>query len=196
MPRSFLLLCFLHIMRSAGYAQSPLPGAVPFGTIALSAGATANVQRSANLDAWDASPGVELRALFPFYAGSVELGVAQSSFDPRSDVVPGFRGRYFFVGWGVAMRPVSRLAWRTGARLGVYDFQFDDDAIPEYARSENEAGSELVTELDLGLGRGWSVAAGAGGRIVFTSPRMRQLSISGAIRRSFISPEWLRDFLD
>lgn len=177
-------------------AQSPPPGHGAFGTVTLSLGMSLDAARSADLKHWHSDAGFEVRALFPFYAGSVELGVAQSSFDPRSDVVPGFRGRYFFVGWGVAMRPVSRLAWRTGARLGVYDFQFDDDAIPEYARSENEAGSELVTELDLGLGRGWSVAAGAGGRIVFTSPRMRQLSISGAIRRSFISPEWLRDFLD
>lgn len=177
-------------------AQSPPPGQGAFSTVSLSLGVSLDAARSADLGHWHSDPGFEARALFPFHAGSVELGVVQSSFDPRSDDVPGFRGRFFFVGWGESIRPVSRLAWRTGARLGVYDFQFDDDAIPEYARSENEAGTELVTELDLGLGRGWSIAAGVGGRIVFTTPRMRQLSVSAAIRRTFVSPEWLRDFLD
>jgi hypothetical protein len=196
MLRRIALLVLAVAASSPAGAQSPPPRRAAFSTVAVSLGVTHDAARSVELRNWDADPGVELRLLFPFHAGSAELGVVQSSFEPRSDAVPGFRGRYFFVGWGGSVRLASRLAWRTGARVGVYDFQFDDDAIPDYARSENEVGSELVTELDFGLGRGWSVAAGAGGRVVFTTPRMRQLSISAAVRRTFVSPEWLRDFLD
>ena len=177
-------------------AQSPPQRPVAFGTMAISIGVVIDAARSADLRSWHTDPGFEVRALFPFYAGSAELGMAQSAFDPRSESVPGFRARYLFIGWGAALRPIPRLAWRSGARLGIYDLQFDDDELPEYARSENEVGTELVTELDLGLGRGWSVAAGAGGRVVFTAPRIRQLSVSAALRRTFVSPEWLRDFLD
>jgi hypothetical protein len=196
MPRSLLLLCLVSTADAPAAAQSHAPASAPFGTISISVGATTLAAQSDNLDAWDASPGLEVRALFPFYAGSVELGANQAAFDARLETLPGFRARYVFIGWGLIARPVARLAWRTGARLGVYDLQFEDESIPDYARSENEVGSELVTELTVGIGNGWDVSAGAGGRVVFTEPRIRQLTIAAGIRRTFVSPEWLRDFLD
>lgn len=175
-------------------AQSPSPDA--FGTVAISIGAAFEGDRSRNLSRWSASPGIEARALFPFYAGSVEIGAVQSSFESAGPAVPGFRARYIFIGWGAGVRPMARLTWRSGARLGVYDLQFDDESLPGYARSENEVASELVSDVDVRLGRGWSVVSGAGGRVVFTAPRMRQLTLFAAVRRTFVSPEWLRDFLD
>lgn len=197
MPRpAHFLSAFLIGASVPASAQAPPPEQTPFGTMALSLGAVADVRRSANLGGWDSGAGFEVRALFPFHAGSVEVGAAQSSYDSRFDGVPGFRARYVFMGWGLAARPVHRLTWHTGARLGVFDFQFDDESIPDYARSENEVASELVAGLDLGLGNGWSVAAGAGGRVVFTQPRMRQLTLTAALRRTFVSPAWLREFLD
>ncbi len=176
-------------------AQSPR-SPDPFSTVAISLGAVFEADRSRNLERWDTSPGLEARVLFPFYAGSVELGAAQASFESADPDIPGFRARYIFIGWGAGVRPLTRITWRTGARLGVYDLQFDDESIPDYARSENEVASELMTELDIAFGHGWSVAAAAGGRVVFTEPRMRQLALSASIRRTFASPEWLRDFLD
>ena len=194
-PRALLLL-LLAASAPPARAQSPSPAATPFGTVSLSLGAAADARFSANLESWDPSPGVELRVLFPFYAGTVEFGATQTSFDSRIDAVPGFRARYIFIGWGAGLHPIPRLAWRTGARLGVYDLQFDDESLPDFAQSENEVAAQLVTELGLELGRGWSTVGGAGGRLVFTEPRMRQLTISAALRRTFVSPEWLRDFLD
>lgn len=197
MPRpARLLFAFLLGASLPAEAQVPSPAQRPFGTVGLSLGLVSDVRRSSNLESWDAGAGIEARALFPFYSGSVEIGATQASFDSRTGQVPGFRARYVFIGWGLAARPVRRLTWRTGIRLGIYDLQFDDESIPDYARSENEVASELVTELDAGLGAGWSVVGGAGGRVVLTEPRIRQLSLSAAIRRTFISPEWLRDFLD
>jgi hypothetical protein len=168
----------------------------PFGTVALSVGGALEVARSANLAGWDGAPGIEARVLFPFYAGSVELGAAQSSYSSNVAGVPGFRARYVFIGWSAGARPARQLVVRAGTRLGVYDLQFDDASLPDYSRSENEAAAELTTEIDLGLGRRWSAVAGAGGRLVFTEPRMRQLTLSLALRRTFDTPEWLRDFLD
>ncbi|HEU4828208.1 MAG TPA: hypothetical protein VFT04_03330 [Gemmatimonadales bacterium] len=193
---STLTLLFLAATALPADAQSPSPSSVPFGTAALSLGVALDAGRSANLAGWEPSPGIEIRALFPFYTGTVEIGIAQSSLDSRVADVPGFRARYTFIGWGAALRPVRRLRWRTGVRLGVYDLQFDDESLPEYARSENEVATELVTELDGSLGRGWSVIGGAGGRLVFTEPRIRELTLSAGLRRTFVSPEWLRDFLD
>ena len=196
MTRGLLLLLLLALAALPAAAQARRSPSVPFGTISLSLAGAVIAERSANLDPWDASPGPEVRALFPFYAGSVELGASQSSFDSRSDAVPGFRARFVFIGWGVDARPLSRLTWRTGARLGVYDLQFDDESLPDYARSENEVATELVSELGFDLGRRWSVLGGAGGRVVLTRPRMRQLTLTIGLRRTFDSPEWLRDFLD
>lgn len=197
MPRPTHFLFGLLVAASVpASAQAPSPEQTPFGTVAVSVGPVVDVRRSADLARWEPGAGIEARALFPFYSGSVEVGAVQTSYDSRSAGVPGFRGRYVFVGWGLSTQPVRRLTWRTGVRIGVYDFQFDDESIPDYARSENEVGTELVTELDVKLGRGWSLAAGTGGRVIFTEPRIRQLSVSAAVRRTFAAPEWLRDFLD
>ena len=190
------LLLLLSLAVAAFPAEAQSPSSVPFGTVSLSLGAVLDARRSANLEGWESSPGIEFRALFPFYAGTVEFGVAQSSLDSRIADVPDFCARYIFIGWGAALRPVRRLGWRTGARLGVYDLQFDDASLPEYAQSENEVATELVTELDAQLGRGWSAIGSAAGRLVFTEPRIRQLTLSAGLRRTFASPEWLRDFLD
>lgn len=168
----------------------------PFGTIALSLGSAVEIDRSANLASWDGAPGIEARVLFPFYAGNVELGATQSSYSSNVAGVPGFRARYVFIGWNAGARPAQRLVVRGGTRLGVYDLQFDDESLPDYSRSENEVAAEITTEIDLGLGDRWSAVVGAGGRLVFTQPRMRQLSLTLALRRTFDTPEWLRDFLD
>jgi hypothetical protein len=172
------------------------PAAAPFGTVGISLSATAHADLSDNLGTWDAGPGVELRALLPFYAGSIELGASQSTFDSRAPAVPGFRARYIFVGWGAGVRPASRLLLRAVTRLGVYDLQFDSEDLPSYARSENEVATELGAEADVALGGGWSVIGGGAGRLVLTEPRMRQFVVSAGARRTFTSPRWLRDFLD
>jgi hypothetical protein len=191
-----LILLVLSAAGGAAGAQARPSASTPFGTAGLSAGIAADVQRSASLAGWSPSVGVELRVLFPFHAGSVELGASQVSYDARIAGLPSFRARHAFFGWGAGIPVLRRLAWRTGVRLGVYDLQFDDETLPDYAQSENEVATELMTELGLDLGRGWSVIGGAGGRLVFTEPRMRQLTLSGSLRRTFVSPEWLRDFLD
>jgi hypothetical protein len=193
--RRLRLLLLLAMMAPPGTARSQ-SSSTPFGTVALSIGSAVEVERSANLARWDGARGIEARALFPFYAGSVELGATQSSYSSNVTGVPGFRARYVFVGWNAGARPARRLVVRAGTRLGVYDLQFDDETLPDYSRSENEVAAEVTTEADLGLGRRWSAVAGAGGRLVFTEPRMRQLSLSLALRRTFDTPEWLRDFLD
>ncbi|MGE5927741.1 MAG: hypothetical protein ACM357_10330 [Gemmatimonadota bacterium] len=196
-PRRPISLLVALVLAPRGLEAQGAPDVIPaFGSIGVSASATAHAALSRNLDPWDAGPGLELRAVFPFYEGTVELGASQSSFDSREAGVPGFRARFLFIGWGLGARALDGLTWRTGIRLGVYDLQFDDPAIPDYARSENEVATELVGDLGFGVGRGWSLIAGAGGRVVFTAPRMRQLTVTAGLRRSFVTPEWLRDFFD
>ncbi len=192
--RLLRLLLLLVVMAIPAVAHSQ--SSTPFGTVALSLGSALEIDRSSNLASWDGAPGIEARVLLPFYLGSVELGATQSSYRSIVAGVPGFRARYVFIGWNAGARPARRLVARAGTRIGVYDLQFDDESLPDYSRSENEVAAELMTEIDLGLGRRWSAVAGAGGRIVFTEPRMRQLSLSLALRRTFAAPEWLRDFLD
>jgi hypothetical protein len=187
-----LLLLVVMALPAVAHSQS----STPFGTIAFSIGGAFDAERGANLAAWDGAPGIEARVLLPFYVGSVELGATQSSYRSIVAGVPGFRARYVFLGWNAGTRPAQRVMVRAGTRIGVYDLQFDDESLPDYSRSENEVAAELMTEIDLGLGRRWSTVAGAGGRLVFTEPRMRQLTLSLALRRTFATPEWLRDFLD
>src|SRR5688500_12387054 len=132
MPRPGTLLLLMITASSAQAQGSPAP-AKAFGTLSLSLGAAFDGRRRDNLERWHPSPGVEVRALLPFSAGSVELGVVQSTFAASAGDIPGFRARYRFIGWGAWARPVPRIGWRTGGPLGVYDLQFDDESLPDYA---------------------------------------------------------------
>ncbi|HLS47827.1 MAG TPA: hypothetical protein VK012_04865 [Gemmatimonadales bacterium] len=185
-------------LASQGRAHAP----APFSTIALSVAGVEQAGGNRELDAWDPNPGIELRALFPFYAGSAEIGFHQQTFASRLPGIPGFRGRFIFAGWGWdvramrPLRPLRPLRLRVGLRVGMYDFQFDDASLPPYSRNENEIATSLGVEAGWTLGNGWEVVAAGRGRMVMTEPRMRQVVLAAGLGRRFTTPAWLREFLD
>ncbi|HEU5051031.1 MAG TPA: hypothetical protein VFU00_11935 [Gemmatimonadales bacterium] len=177
-------------------AQAPAASRVPFGTISPSLALAGELARSSSLDPWEPAPGFQLLVRAPFYAGAVELGVQQLSHDSRRAGIPGFRARYVFVGWALDATPLPRLTLAPGLRFGIYDMQFDDESLPDYAESENEMAAALTAEAAYLIGGKWSGVAGLDARLVFTEPRMRQLGFTAGLRYTLASPEWLRDFLD
>jgi hypothetical protein len=167
-----------------------------FETITPSVSLARNLNRNAFHEQWSPGTGIVLAAELPFYAGQVEAGVEQLGYESRSAGVPGFRGRWFFVGWGLELAPVAPLRLKPGVRLGSYAMRFDEASLPEGRRHESEVAFELVSRAALRLGARWSVSVSGHYRLVDTDPVIRHVNLAAGLSRTFDSPRWLRDFLD
>ena len=158
---------------------------------AADAGAASLLQRY-----WRPGPGLEATARAPFYAGTLEVGFQHMHHDARGGDVPGFRGRFFFLGWDYGVPATARARLGAGLRLGMYEMRFDGDTIPGFRRNESELALAVRPTLDYALGARWSARAAAAYQVVFTHHRVEQVLLSGGVSRRFSMPSWLRDFLD
>jgi len=168
----------------------------PFETIGVSLSLVGNVNRNSFHDIWRPGAGAELHLSAPFYAGTIEAGADQLSFESLLPEVPGFRSRFIFVGWRLGLLRQASIRWSAGARLGTYAMRFDADSLPDYRQSENELGSELATQLGWRPMRAWELAVSARYRTVLTQPRIRHMNLALTLTRDLRAPRWLRDFLD
>jgi len=177
---------------SLGAQQRP----APFESITLGLSVIRNVDRNSFHAQWSPRTGVGVRAGMPFYAGVAEAGVEQLEFRSHTPSVPGFTGRYYFVGWGLELAPASRLVVSPGVRVGNYAMRFDDPALPEGRRRESEIALELVSRAHWLAGARWRATISGHYRVVLTEPRIRHLNLTAGVARTFRTPAWLRDFLD
>lgn len=170
--------------------------AAPFESITLGLSVVRNVGRNSFHEQWSPRTGVGVRAGMPFYAGVAEVGVEQLGFRSRTSSVPGFTGRYYFVGWGFELAPASRLVVSPGFRVGNYAMRFDDPAVPEGRRQESEIALELASRAHWLAGARWRATISGHYRVILTEPRIRQLNLTAGVARTFRTPAWLREFLD
>ena len=191
--RTILLVIATSLVPVATAAQHR-PAA--FETIGISVSVLANVNRNSFHDIWQPGTGAELRLSAPFYAGTVEAGVDQLSFESEAVAVPGFRSRFIFIGWGLHVVRQAPIRWSAGARLGTYTMHFDDNTLPDYRRSENELGTELTTQVGWRFTPAWEAAISGRFRTVLTEPRIRHLNVAVTLTRDLRTPRWLRDFLN
>lgn len=170
--------------------------AAPFESITLGLSVVRNVGRNSFHDQWSPRTGIGLRAGMPFYAGVAEAGVEQLGFRSRTSSVPGFTGRFYFVGWGLELAPASRLVVSPAFRVGNYAMRFDDPALPEGRRHESEIALELGSRAHWLAGARWRATISGHYRVILTEPRIRHLNLTAGIARTFKTPAWLREFLD
>ena len=170
--------------------------AAPFESITLGLSVVRNAGRNSFHEQWSPRTGVGVRAEMPFYAGVAEAGVEQLGFRSRTAAVPGFTGRYYFVGWGMELAPAARLVLSPGLRVGNYAMRFDDPALPDGRRNESEIALELVSRASWRAGARWRAAVSGHYRVILTEPRIRHLNLTAGVARTFKTPAWLRDFLD
>ena len=170
--------------------------AAPFESITLGLSVVRNVGRNSFHEQWSPGTGLGVRAEMPFYAGVAEAGVEQLGFRSRTASVPGFTGRYYFVGWGMELAPASRLVLSPAFRFGNYAMRFDDPVLPEERRHESEIALELVSRAFWRAGAGWRTTLSGHYRVVLTEPRIRHLNFTAGVARTFKTPAWLREFLD
>ena len=189
----------LHLLGCLLLGSQPLPAQqriAPFETVGVSLSLLSNVNRNSFHDVWRSGTGAELSLSSPFYAGTVEAGLDQLSFDARFADVPGFRSRFYFLGWRLGIVRRRSIRWHAGARLGSFTMRFDADSLPDYRRSENELGTELASQVGWLPVPSWELSFSGRYRTILTEPRIRHVNLAVSLTRDFRTPRWLRDFLD
>lgn len=165
-----------------------------FSRVSFSAGGTQNANRNDFHDQWASGNGGEIAFATLFYAGEAEIGVALHRYDAVDPEVPRFDAVWTHLGWSLNLSPFEILSWRNGFDVGNYWMTFDEETFAG-VRSESELTLGLLTRLDLHLSRAVSLYAAGRYMQLYTSPRLRMAYISGGLRVTLKSPDWLMTFL-
>lgn len=193
MPRSTLVALALALLPAA------LPGQArpaPFETLDLGLTVLADVNRGVLQRRWSPGPAVGLGVTTPFYLGWFELGAQYAHPTALRNDVPGFRSLFVYAGWGGGRDLSSRLAAFGGIRIGVMAMRFDGDTLPAFRRRESELGVAGRALLRWTFAGPWFVEGSVSYQSILTHPHMEQVFLAAGVGRRFVTPAWLRDFLD
>lgn len=181
-----LQLSVLCIIAVPAHAQEP------FSRISLSVGRAFDINVSENEfdEFWEAGGAAEAILAAPFYAGEVQLGAAVHRFDALDAAVPRFDALLVFTGWSLNLSPFEVLSWHTGFDVGTYRMMFDEETFPG-VRNESEFALGAKSRLSFNFSRTVSLYAAGRYLRVYTRPHLPLAYISGGLRLTLDSPEWL-----
>ena len=146
-------------------------------------------------DYWNPGAGMEAFVAVPFPLGSLRTGVQQFHNDPLTGSI-GFRSRFYHLALDARVYAAGRLRVRAGPEVGIYHMYFDDDNLPDYARSESEFAVGGGLGLDLFPAARWGISALGRYQVVLTERRIHRLMLGAALSYRAGVPGWLRGFLD
>ena len=179
------------ILTSPLHAQRP----APFESFRIALDVLTDVNTSTFHDLWDPQPGVRLTLGAPFYFGDVAFGVSRFQNRSREPLRPDFTSTYIFLGWGVAIQLPANLEWVNGGAVGTYRMAFDDPAISEALRLEQELALGVRTRLQFRASRHWALHVAGEYQVVMTRVRIKHLFVSVGASGTFGMPKWLQEFL-
>ena len=187
------LLCASAAPPAAATAQQR---AAAFETVDLTIELLADIHQGALQRDWSPGPALGIGLAFPFYLGTVELGVQLARPSARQSSLPDFRSLYIYAGWSGTRELGRRLRAEAGVRAGMVGLGFDVDTLPAFRQHENEPAVTARGALRWTPRDRWFTQAAVAWHTVFTEPRIEQMFLSAGIGRRFRTPTWLRDFLD
>ena len=166
----------------------------PFSEVALYAGGSLQTASRSLHDFFHASPGFDVAASTPFYAGVAGLDVSLRRYTARPDEAQeNFWAVPVTLRWGLRLPARTRLRAEGAARLGTLFMHFSSGSPGQRVESE------LLMGVDAGLAlrfaRAWSVVAGMRYEHVLTSTRIHVWHVRVGIRRRFDAPSWLQTLL-
>jgi hypothetical protein len=178
-------------------AQQPVPSQSPsFSQVTFYAGGSAQIGANRFSTFYRASPGLEIEAVTPFYAGVAGGGLGLRRYEGRagraSEDLWAFPAA---LRWGLRLPlpGVQRLRAEASVRLGALFMRFSAGSAGLRNESELLAGADAG--LSLRLGNRWQIVAGGRYEHVFTAPSIRLWQGRIGVRRTFDAPDWLRMLL-
>jgi hypothetical protein len=168
----------------------------PFETLDLGLTVLADINRGAFHRWWSPGPAVGVGATMPFYLGTLEVGLQYAHPSARRDDVPGFRALFAYAGWGGSRDLGAGLAALGGLRLGVMAMRFDGDTLSGSRAHESELGVAARAAVRWMPASTWFAETSVSYQSILTHRRMEQVFLAAGVGRRFVTPAWLRNFLD
>lgn len=165
-----------------------------YSRISLSGGRAHNLFQSDLEGFWEAAEGGEVALATLFHAGELELGLAFHRFDAVDPDVPRFDGLWTYLGWSLNLSPFDVVSWRNGFHVGNYRMTFDEETF-QGVKNESELTLGLQSRIDLHFSPAVTFYAAGRYMQMYTSPRLQLAYVSGGVRVTLESPEWLRTVL-
>lgn len=125
----------------------PTAAQEPFSRIGLQFHATANVNRTAFHEFWEAGRGGGLTITTPFYGSTLEMGATVHRYHASTDVA-GFGVVWSYAGLSRKWPIFKAVSIQPGIRLGIYRMSFDDAETAFYG---------VATESELTMSTGLTV---------------------------------------
>lgn len=167
-----------------------------FKTISISANYLQNINDNMFHDYWKPANGFELSAETEFYFGKVELGAQLFSINAKNIEQPDFLAVNMYIGWSWEQKLFSKFSIYSGFLLGNYYMNFDENNIDVNLKTESEFSLGLKAGLKYNIGKNLFINISGRYQIIYTYHRIHLSYISIGLGKTFVTPKWLREFLN
>lgn len=190
---SFSLIVCLHAGRAAA---ATIQESQAFDTITLAVEGVGSAALGSFGESWDAGFGARVHLSTPFYAGLAGAGVHVFGHDALAPDLPEFDAAYVYLGWAYGWTLPRRILLGAGFRLGIQYMKFDDEYTPSPRATELETGFAFASEISYAVSARWSLVFDAEYRKVLTRQPIEYVFAGVGLGRAFVTPRWLKEFLE
>lgn len=145
-------------------------------------------------------PGIGLGGSFTFdhKIGKLGIGIELMEFQRRNISSKDFLGIDYHLLYSNTIHLFRFINLHIGAGAGIYEFRFDDDEDikSEAEKTEREFAIKIISGLSFDISPEWSTGLNLVYTHIYTRRKIELLNISAGIRKSFSTPEWLKEILE
>ncbi len=189
-----LLILLFFITASFCGAQESVQN--PFSTIGINASFNRSISIEDLDEFWEADYGVSVRFETPFYFSHVSLGLDYTKFTSKKNLQPDFNSFFLSMMLNRKLDLFSGTNISAGIKFGTFIMLFDDTDATEFESTESELAIGANVKFEAPILKNIRLYLSTDFTTVFTNKRMKLWDASGGIIYTFVTPKWLKDFLE
>ncbi|OGU56856.1 MAG: hypothetical protein A2V66_14630 [Ignavibacteria bacterium RBG_13_36_8] len=147
---------------------------------------------------WEPQVGFEGYFNTPFYFGNIQAGVTYCRYIGYTSQQPNFLSMIYYIQWEKEIYLSSPISIAFGGRIGLMDMTFDEtESITEKTLlNESDLMVGIISKLNLNLPEGWTITIHGSYMTVFTSKKMEMVYAGIGLTKTFLTPDWLKEFFE
>ncbi|MBT8379956.1 MAG: hypothetical protein KJN64_12085 [Ignavibacteria bacterium] len=169
-----------------------------FETFSIGINYQSNINQNDFHKYWLAEGGIEGYFAAPFYFGTTQFGLTYTSFSAKSDQQPDFESFLFYLQWGYKFNLLANFSLAFNTSTGLFQMNFDDFdlEVDPGLLSERELVMGVNTVISYTFYKDWNINFQLLYLHVFTHKKIELVNLSLGISKTFLSPKWLKEFLN
>lgn len=168
-----------------------------FRTCCIGANWAVNTNRNIFHHYWRPGNGFEFYAKSPFYYGNAQIGFIYMPFTGTRIPNSSFDSVYLYLHWDRGWNLYRALSFSMGGRLGFYQMFFDrdDQGMDANLAYEQEFAVGFCSGVGCALPDNWRITMNFVSLKIYTCKRIRHTLFALGIDKAYLTPSWLRKFL-